>query len=104
MPSLRQPVAVGQQPEAVTVRQQPEAVVEPVQQLRNAERVHPRRRQLDGERHPVQPGHQPRRQCRSLLIEHESSVGPPCPVREQRHRLALRRSRQVLGIRQRQRA
>ena len=50
LPHLGQPVTVGQQAEPV---------LDPVQQLRYAKRVHPGRGQLDGQWHPVQPGHQP---------------------------------------------
>ena len=54
----QRPVPPRRQP--VPARQQAEPVIEPVRQLRHSQRLHPRRRQLDRQRHPVQPRHQPR--------------------------------------------
>ena len=78
LPRRRQPVPAGQQREPV---------IEAVQQLPHPQRLHPRRRQLDRQRHPVQPRHQPRHPGSGLLIEREMRVGAAGPVGEQRHRL-----------------
>jgi hypothetical protein len=43
--------------------------------------------QLDRQRHPVQPGHQPRHPGSGLVIEREVRIGGAGPVREQCHRL-----------------
>ena len=75
-------------PPAGPGRQQREPVIEPVQQLGHAQRLHPRRRQLDRQRHPVQPRHQPRHRRPGLPVQRETRIGPAGPVREQRHRLA----------------
>ena len=87
----------------VAVRQQHEPVVHSVQQLRHAKRIHPRRRQLDRERQPVQPRHQLGHRLPGRLVERETRIHPPGPVREQRHRLAFRPGIGVAGVRQRQR-
>ena len=74
----------GRQP--VPGRQQREPVIDPVQQLRHPQRLHPRRRQLDRQRHPIQPRHQPPHQRPGLPIQHEMRIRAAGPVREQRHR------------------
>ena len=79
LPARRQPVPGGQQPEPV---------IEAVQQLRHAQRLHPRRGQLNRQRHPIQPRHQPRHHRPGLVIQREMRVRAAGPVREQRHRLA----------------
>ena len=71
----------------VPAGQQREPVIDPVQQPRHAQRLHPRRGQLDRQRHPVQPGHQPRHHRAGLPVQREPRVGEAGSVREQRHRL-----------------
>ena len=94
LPARRQPVPAGQQREPV---------IDPVQQLRHAQRLHPRRRQLDRQRHPVQPRHQPRHHRPGLPVQREPRISPPGPVREQRHRLRPPAVRRVTGRGQGQR-
>ena len=67
--------------------QQRQRVTQAVQQLSHAQRLDPRRRQLNRQRHPVQPRHQPRHRRTALLVHREPRIGPPGPVGEQRHRL-----------------
>ena len=95
LPACRQPIPAGQQREPVP---------DPVQQARHAERLHPRRRQLDRQRHPVQPRHQPRHHRPILPVQREPRISPPGPVREQRHRLRPPAIRRVTGRGQGQRA
>ena len=91
LPRRRQPVPPGQQRQPVT---------NPVQQLRHPERLDPRRRQLDRQRHPVQPRHQPRHHRPGRAAQREPRVHLPGPVGEQRHR---RRSPEVRITRARHR-
>ena len=94
MPARRQPVPA---------RQQREPVIDPVQQRRHAERLHPRRRQLDRQRHPVQPRHQPRHHWAGRSVQREPRIGPAGPVREQRHRVGPGHVSRVIRIGQGQR-
>jgi Sigma-70, region 4 len=50
LPGRRRPVPASQQREPVT---------DPLQQMHHPQRLHPRRGQLDRQRHPVQPRHDP---------------------------------------------
>jgi hypothetical protein len=78
MPDRRQPV---------TGHQQAETVVDPIQQLGDAKRLHPRRRQLDRQRHPVQPRHQPGDHRAGVAVQHKAGIGAAGAFREQHHRL-----------------
>jgi hypothetical protein len=78
-------VPPGRQP--VPARRQHPPVIEPAQQLGHAQRLGPRRGQLDRQRHPVQPAHQPRHISAVLAGQREPGIGRPGPVGEQRHRL-----------------
>ena len=71
----------------VAGRQQSEPVIDPVQQLGHAQRLHPRRRQLNRQRHPVQPRHQLRYRWPGLPVQCETHIGAARPVGEQRDRL-----------------
>ena len=64
--SCQGPLPPGGQP--IPGHEQREAVIDPVQQLRHAQCLHPRRRQLDRQRQPVQPPHQPRHHRPGLLV------------------------------------
>jgi hypothetical protein len=78
VPPRRQPVPRCQQREPVTY---------PVQQLSHAQCLHPRRGQLDRQRHPVQSCHQPRHRRPGRLVQGEPRIHLTGPVREQRYRL-----------------
>ena len=80
LPRRRGPVGPGQQREPV---------IEPLQQLCHAECLHPRRRQLDRQRHSIQPPHQPLHQRARLTIQSEMRVELAGPVGKQSHRLRL---------------
>jgi hypothetical protein len=69
--------------------QQPETVIEPVQHRAEAERLDPGGGQLDGERHPVQPLHQPGHDRARLAVQREAGVELTGALDEQRHRLRL---------------
>ena len=112
LPFIQQPVTplhggrqrpLPRRGEPVPVLQQREPVIDPVQQLRHAQRLDPRRRQLDRQRHPVQPRHQPRHHRRGLPIQRETRVSPAGPVREQRHRLRPVQLRRIIRVGQGQR-
>ena len=92
----RRPVPASQQ------RQPP---IQPVQQLRHAQRLHPRRCQLDRQRHPVQPDHQPRHVTTVLTGKRETRIYCAGPVAEQPDRLRPGRATGIIrtGHRQRQR-
>ena len=94
VPAWRQPVPASQHREPVT---------KPVQQLDHAQRLHPRRRQLDRQRHPVQPRHDPGHQRPALAVDVEMHIGPAGPVREQRHRIRTASASRVIQVRQGQR-
>jgi hypothetical protein len=83
----QRPLALLGQP--VAVNQQREPVVHPVQQLRHPECVHPRRRQLDRERHPIEARDKLGHGRAGLRIEDEVRLYLPGSVREQRHRLGF---------------
>ena len=70
----------------VPARRQPQPPIQPAQQLRHAQRLHPRRGQLDRQRHPVQPAHQPRHIGAVLIGQREPRIRRAGPVGEQRHR------------------
>jgi hypothetical protein len=74
-----------------------------LQQPRQPKRLDPRRRQLNRQRHPVQPRHQPRRQRPGLAGQSEMRIGQPGSVREWGHRLGLARPRSTAVTVQRQR-
>ena len=95
LPGRSQPVPAGQQREPV---------IQAGQQLAHPQRLHPGRGQLDRQRHPVQPAHQPRHLRPGLAIQRKVRVGLPGPVREQHHRLGPGRISQVIRIGHRQRA
>ena len=84
MPRCRQPV---------TSNQQPEPVIQAVQQLCQAERLNPRRGQLNRQRHPIQPLHQPGHQRPGPAAHGEMRIHLAGPVSEQRHRLRPTRLR-----------
>ena len=94
LPRRRQPVSA---------RQQRQPLIQPAQQPGHAQRLHLRRRQLDRQRHSIQPGHQPRHRRGALVIQREMRIRAAGPVREQRHRLRPARVSQVVEIWQRQR-
>ena len=73
MPRRRQPV---------TASQQAEPLVQAIQQLPDAERLNPGRGQLDRQRHPVQPRHQPGHHRTGRAIQAELRVHPAGPVSE----------------------
>ena len=75
----------GRQP--VPARRQLQPAIQPAQQLGHAQRLGPRRGQLDRQRHPVQPAHQPRHIGAVLTGQREPRIGRAGPVGEQRHRL-----------------
>ena len=89
----------GRQP--VPARQQPQPPIQPAQQLGHPQRLHPRRGQLDRQRHPVQPAHQPRHIGAVLIGQREPRIRRPGPVGEQRHRLRPRHVITRAGHRQR---
>jgi len=62
-------------------------VVNPIQQLLRPEGLDPCGSQLDRQRHPVQPRHQPRHYRSGFAVEGELRVGLASPVGEQGHRL-----------------
>ena len=97
----QRPVPPGRQP--VPAGQQREPVVQAVQQLRHPQCLHPGRRQLDRQRHPVQPRHDLRHRRPAVPVQREPRVGPPGPVREQRHRLRPARAPLVFRTGQGQR-
>jgi hypothetical protein len=86
-------VPPGRQP--VPARRQHPPVIEPAQQLGHAQRLGPRRGQLDRQRHPVQPTHQPRHIGAVVIGQREPCIGRAGPVGEQRHRPRLRH---IIGI------
>ena len=73
----------------VAVDQQREPVVHPVQQLRHPERVHPRRGQLDRERHPIEARDELGHGLAGLRVDGEARLRPAGSVGEQRHRLGF---------------
>ena len=73
MPRRRQPV---------TANQQAERFDQAIQQLPDTERLDPGRRQLDRQRHPIQPLHQPVHHRTGLAIQAEMHVNPAGPVSE----------------------
>ena len=73
----------GGQP--VSPDEQAEPVIQAVEQLRHAERFHPRRSQLDRQRHSVQPLHQPGYHRAGLATQGEMRVNQAGPVNEQGH-------------------
>jgi hypothetical protein len=77
-------VPPGSQP--VSRAQQRKPVIQPIQQLRHAKRLHPRRGQLDGQRHAVKARHQPRRRRSRRIVQHEPRIYLAGAVREQGHR------------------
>jgi hypothetical protein len=97
----QRPLPPGRQP--VPARQQREPVFQAVQQLRHAQRLHPRRRQLNRQRHPIQPRHQPPHHRGGLPVQREPRISPASPVREQRHRLRPVLVRLTISTGQRQR-
>ena len=76
MPRQRRPVAGGQQPEPV---------IQPRRQLLHRQRPQPGRRQLDRQRHPVQPPADPRHQRGVVAGDHEPRPDRRRPLGEQRH-------------------
>jgi hypothetical protein len=80
-----------------------EPVIDPVKQLRHAQRLDPSRRQLNRQWHPVKPRHQPCHHRRGLPVQHETRVSPAGPVREQGHRLRPVRIRRIDWVGQGQR-
>ena len=97
----QRPVPPGRQP--VPAGQQREPVIQAVQQLRHPQCLHPRRRQLDRQRHPVQPRHDLSHRRPAVPVQREPRVGPPGPVREQRHRLRPARAPMIFRTGQGQR-
>ena len=93
LPGCRRPVTAGQQHESV---------IQPLQQLREAQRLGPGRGQLDRQRHPVQPRHDLRHQRARLAGQGERRVGLPGPVGEQRHRLRPGGPSRIIRLGQRQ--
>ena len=71
------------------VRADEQPVIQPVEQLAQAERLDPGGGQFDGERHPVQPLHQPGHDRARLVVQHELGVNLAGPLDEQRHRFGL---------------
>src|SRR5262249_31400378 len=61
-------------------------IIQPAQQLGHTQRLHPRRSQLDRQRHPVQPAHQPGHLGAVLTSQREPRIRRPGPVSEQHHR------------------
>ena len=91
MPTRGQPVPGGQQREPV---------IQAIQQLGHTQRLHPRRRQLDRQRHPVQPRHHQRHHRPGLRVQGEMRVSAAGPVHKQRHRLSLGRISRLIRARQ----
>jgi len=77
-------------------RQQREPIIQPVRQLAYAQRLHPRRGQLDRQRHPIQPDHQPRHRRACLARQGKLRIHLAGPVDEQRHRLRPTRVRGII--------
>ena len=84
-------VPPGRQP--VPASQQPQPAVQRVQQLGHAQRLGPRRGQLDRQWHPVQPRYQPHHIPAVLAGQREPGIRGPGPVGEQYHR-----PRHVTGV------
>ena len=70
----------------------PEALGQPLGELRRAHRPHPRRRQLERERHAVEPDADLGDRGAVVVVEHEVRLRRPGPLHEQLHRGARRRA------------
>jgi hypothetical protein len=77
----------GQSPRGAPVNISDLAVKQPAPP--RAERLHPGRSQLDRQRHPVQPLHQPRHHGTRIAIHHEIRIKLAGTLSEKRHRLRL---------------
>ena len=81
--------AVPRDRRALAAGQQPEPVGEPVGHLGDAEHPQPRRSQLDGQRQPVQPAHDPDDVRRGARVQLDRRSRGPRPVEQQPHRRHL---------------
>ncbi len=72
-------------------REQVERVVEALDDLLGGEGAHPRRRQLDRQRHPVEPVAECRDRRRVVVVKLEAGGGLGRPRGEEPHRLRLQR-------------